>query len=36
MNIQSLPGYQITLTLINPDPSIMDVQWNIQEATQCE
>ncbi|XP_076461379.1 GPI-anchor transamidase component PIGS-like [Babylonia areolata] len=31
---RSKPGYDVTFTLINPQPSLLDVQWDIQAGVQ--
>ena len=27
------PGFEVTFTLLNPQPDILDVKWDIQDAT---
>lgn len=29
-------GYQLSFTLLNPDPSTMEVGWNIHDATESK
>lgn len=33
-SVRSNPGYDVTFTLVNPQPDILDVQWDIQQATK--
>ena len=28
------PGYDVTLTLVNPRPDVLDVQWDVETAIQ--
>lgn len=32
---RSNPGYDVTFTLINPQPDVLDVQWDIQRGAQA-
>ena len=31
---RSNPGYDVTFTLVNPQPDVVDVQWDIQAGVQ--
>ncbi|KAK3602026.1 hypothetical protein CHS0354_013067, partial [Potamilus streckersoni] len=33
--VRSHPGYDITFTLVNPQPDIIDAQWDIQHAVRA-
>ncbi|XP_060076892.1 GPI transamidase component PIG-S-like [Ylistrum balloti] len=33
-SVRSNPSYDITFTLVNPQPDILDVQWDIEEAVK--
>lgn len=33
-SVRSNPGYDVTFTLVNPQPDILDVQWDIEQAVK--
>ena len=34
--VRSHPGYELTFTLLNPQPDILDVQWDIEEGIKSK
>lgn len=32
MSLQSVPSYEVTFTLLNPQPDELDVSWDISDA----
>ena len=35
-SVRSHPGYDVTITLVNPQPDIIDAQWDITGAVDGE
>ena len=35
-SVRSHPGYDITMTLINSQPDVIDAQWDIRGAVNSE
>ena len=31
-SLRSHPGYEVTFTLLNPQPGVLDVTWDITDA----
>ena len=35
-SVRSHPGYDVTITLVNPQPDVIDAQWDIRGAVDGE